>query len=1058
VRGFARSYRLNSNMTPELWQRLKPLFHAALEEDTQNRAAFIDAACGRDLELKKQLVQLLEAEQQDTGSLDAPLAHLNGFMDNTGARFQSNELVLGRFRIIRPVGKGGMGEVYEAEDLQLGVVALKTIRHGIASSSDAFERFRQEVQLARRVSGPEVCRIHELYLLPASGKHEATAFLTMEYLDGITLYEKILRDGPLPWKEALNIALEICEGLRLIHEKGIIHRDLKTGNIMLCQQAGATRVVLMDFGLARDFSEDALKKESASTTDRPAKTRPQMIMGTPEYMAPEQFEAKPVSPATDIYALGIILYELVTGLHPYAADTPVAAAIRRGRLPPPPSSLRARIPGQCDRVIARCLEYDPEKRFQSAKEVAKALRAGPANIENLKKDRPWVLWFASAIVLGLFAGSAFFFWQSRQYYRPNPEALRWYNAGVAALREGNNVKATRSLQEAVAQDNHFVMAHARLAEAWANLDFDGNAQRELLLATPGGRHLQPLDRMYLDAIHATVTKDFPTEIAIYRKILGRLPPAQKPSGYVDLGMAYEHVGDPSQALENYTRASTLDSDNAASYMHVAQLQNHQNHVAEADRAFQHAQLIFTTEMNQEGLAELDYARGAAAGDRRNFTEANQFLEHSLDEAKKIPSVQLQIRALNQLSTVAYKSDANPRAKEYAEQAIRLARENRLDSWAADGLVRLANSQIHQGQFQDAEDSLDEALQLARQTQQPRVEALANLTLASLMNQRGLPDEVIAPAHAALAFFKQNGYFVSAAGASLLLIRTERDKGRYQQALQSGDEFLDLATRSGVHDLMRQAEEVIGTVFQAMEHYPDALLHFQNARSLADTESTKALEAVNCAEILWRLGRYDEAETTLRFASVNDRLATIVGVAHAGALLSNQKYNEALSTTQKILLRYPKMASDDRQELELDRTLAKAHLGIKQDALKDLSHIEEQAKTDDLVARSKVTLVTAEVTFLEGLAQQAHDTAALSTTHFSATGQLDSELRSACLAASASKLLRNQKDYETFSAKAIDIVSQIQQTWSPQVSQKYFSRPDLQMLMREVPVTVLSGGR
>ena len=226
-------------MTPELWQRLKPLFHAALEEGTQNRAAFIDAACGGDLELKIHLEQLLQAEQQDTGSLDAPLAHLNGFLDDRGARFQPGELVLGRFRIIRPIGKGGMGEVYEAEDLQLGTIALKTIRHGIASSSDAFERFRQEVQLARRVSGSQVCRIHELYLLPASGKYEATAFLTMEYLDGITLYEKMRRDGPMPWKEAMSIALEICEGLRLIHENGIIHRDLKTGNIMLCKQGDA---------------------------------------------------------------------------------------------------------------------------------------------------------------------------------------------------------------------------------------------------------------------------------------------------------------------------------------------------------------------------------------------------------------------------------------------------------------------------------------------------------------------------------------------------------------------------------------------------------------------------------------------------------------------------------------------------------------------------------------------------------------------------------------------------------------------------------------------------
>jgi eukaryotic-like serine/threonine-protein kinase len=359
-------------MTPELWQRLKPLFHDALDKEPQNRAAFIDAACGEDLELKSQLKLLLDAEQQNTGSLDAPIALLNGFLDKKSARFQSGELILGRFRIVRPIGKGGMGEVYEAEDLQLGLVALKTIRHGIASSSDAFERFRQEVQLARRVSGPQVCRIHELYLLPASAGFKATAFLTMEYLDGITLFEKMQRDGPLPWKEARNIALEICEGLRLIHEKGIIHRDLKTSNIMLCKQEGSPRIVLMDFGLARDFSAD--KALSPDPAEKPAKTLPQMIVGTPDYMAPEQFEGKPVSPATDIYALGVVLYVLVTGVQPYAASSPVAAAVRRAKPPLPPSSLRPNLPRQCDRIIERCLEYEPENRFQSAKEITRALK------------------------------------------------------------------------------------------------------------------------------------------------------------------------------------------------------------------------------------------------------------------------------------------------------------------------------------------------------------------------------------------------------------------------------------------------------------------------------------------------------------------------------------------------------------------------------------------------------------------------------------------------------------------------------------------------------------
>ena len=1044
-------------MTPELWQRLKPLFHAALEKDTQGRAAFVDAACGKDLELKMRLEELLEAEQQDTGSLDAPLAHLNGFLNDNGARFQSGELVLGRFRVIRPIGKGGMGEVYEAEDLQLGIVALKTIRHGIASSSDAFERFRQEVQLARRVSGPEVCRIHELYLLPASGRHEATAFLTMEYLEGITLYEMIHRDGPLPWKEAMSIALEICEGLRLIHEKGIIHRDLKSGNIMLCKQAGATRVVLMDFGLARDFTVDTLKSSgNPSPVMRPEKTLPQMIMGTPEYMAPEQFEAKPVSPATDIYALGIILYELVTGLHPYAADTPVAAAIRRAKHPLPPSFLRPKIPGQCDRVIERCLEYDTEKRFQSAKEVAKALRAGPANIENLKKDRPWVLWLLSAVAFGLVAGSVFFFWQSRQYYRPNAEALRWYDAGLAALREGNNVKATRSLQQAIAQDNHFVMAHARLAEAWANLDFDGNAQRELLVATPAGRHLQPLDRMYLDAIHATVTKDYPAEIATYRQILNRLPPDQKPSGYVDLGIAYERAGDPNHALENYTRAASLNSDNPAPFMHTAILQSRLHHVPEADKAFQRAQALLSMEMNQEGLAELDYERGYAVNVGGEPALAERYLERALEEAKAIPSVQLQIRALTQLSSAAYSSGGSDRydqAVKYAQEAIHLAQSNQLDVWAANGFVRLANAELQQGpgHLQKAEDAVQEALQLSRQGQQRRTEAAANLALASIMDQRHLPDRVIAPAQSALGYYKQNGFFREAASASLLLIRTQRNKGEYSQALESGRAFQDLATKSGIRQLIALSEEVVGTVYLEMEQYPNALERFRNARLAADGTNAKAYQALHCANTLWKLGRYSESDEILQSVPTTETFKYLLAEIRVASLLSKMKYREADALAQNMLAKDPTMGTDRKQQFELAEALAESHLQMKPAAFKHLENVSN-GQSKDPAGDWGAQLSVAEVNLSLGMEQQALDSATKAATHFAAMNQLDSELRSLCIGASASKALNNTAAYEQLSKKTVDILAQLQQTWGPQALRSYLSRADLQTLMRGASIS------
>jgi tetratricopeptide (TPR) repeat protein len=1038
-------------MTPELWQRLKPLFHAALREGTEDRAAFIQAACGEDHELRMHLEQLIECELQGTQPMDAPLANFNGLLDLSDARFQPGELVLGRFRILHPIGKGGMGEVYQAEDLQLGIVALKTIRRGLGSS-DAFERFRQEVQLARRISGPQVCRIHELYLLPATGKYEATAFLTMEYLEGVTLSSKIREVGPLPWKEALNITLEICEGLRIIHENGIIHRDLKSGNIMVCEQAGSRRIVLLDFGLARD-SKSQIPRSGSQRPTETSSTNTQGIMGTPAYMAPEQFEGNPVSPATDIYALGIILYELVTGFHPYAADTPVAAAIRRAKHPRAPSLIRPRIPKQCDRVIQKCMEYEPENRFQSATEVAKALRAGPATFGNLRKDRPWVLWLAAVAILVVIAVSGFSWWRSLQIYRPKPAALRWYQTGLLALREGNYVKATRSLQEATTQDDHFAMAHARLAEAWANLDFDGNAQRELLAATPGERQLQPIDRMYLDAIHATVTKDHPAEIATYRQILNRLPPDQKSSGYVDLGMAYERAGDPNHALENYAQAASLDSNSPASYMRTAVLQSRLHHVPEADKAFQRAQSLLSTEMNQEGLAELDYERGYADNVGGDPVQAELYLEKALEEAKAIPSVQLQIRALTQLSSAANNSDRSEQAVKDAEEAIHLAQSNQLDLWAADGFMRLANAELKQGpgHYQKAEEAAQEALRLSRQGQQRRVEAGANGTLASIMSLRQLPDKVIPPAQAALAYFTQNGFFLEAAGTSLLLIRAHRDRGEYSQALESGRAFQELANKSGIRQLIAMSDEVVGTVYLQMEQYPNALERFQSARSEANGTSAKAYQALHCAEVLWRLGRYREADEMLQSVPATETFKFMLAEAQIASLLSRTKYREAEALSRNTLTANPTIEADDKQQFELDEALAESHLKMKPAAvahLEDVHNAQSKNKADDW----PIQLSVAEVYLSLGMAQQALDGATKAADHFAATKQLDSELQSLCVAASASKVLNNTVAYEQFSKKTVDIFSHLQQTWEPQDLRSYLSRPDLQTLMREANIS------
>src|SRR5579859_2681718 len=356
-------------MTPEKWKRLKRLFDAAIDLPKQQQARFVAELSGEDIEVRQELVRMLEASDDGTGPLKVPIFDIHQFATIAERPLAEDTLLINRFRIVRLLGSGGMGDVYEAVDLFLdpGRVALKVIRPALAHNSQILSRFKKEVILARQVTGPNICRVHELHIPEPGSGCPCAAFLTMEFLEGETLASRIDTAAPLAIKQASEIAKQICTALQTIHEAQIVHRDLKPQNIMLVGHNGGERVVLMDFGVAVGLIPPG-------DSDNGGLTSPGAIVGTPDYMAPEQFEGKEATPATDVFALGIILYELFTGKHPFMAQTSMGAAVRRGRHPESASTVRHGIPAAWDHVIARCLEYEPEKRFASAAQVLAALR------------------------------------------------------------------------------------------------------------------------------------------------------------------------------------------------------------------------------------------------------------------------------------------------------------------------------------------------------------------------------------------------------------------------------------------------------------------------------------------------------------------------------------------------------------------------------------------------------------------------------------------------------------------------------------------------------------
>ena len=281
--------------------------------------------------------------------------------------FERGRLVAGRYRILRFLGRGGMGEVYAAEDLELNneVMAIKTI---LASSNDpqrALARLRREIQVARRVAHPNVCRVFDVGYHEADGS-DRTLFVTMEYIEGRPLSEIIRERGRLDRAEALPILTGLAAGVDATHRAGLIHRDVKSANVMIAARDG--RSVLMDFGLARAEREAI---DGGSITETGA------IVGSPMYMAPEQLQDAKLTPATDIYALGVVIYEMITGRLPFEGDSAMSVLARRlQERPTPPSRFVENLDPRWERAILKCLDPDPLHRFQSAREVVQAIEDG----------------------------------------------------------------------------------------------------------------------------------------------------------------------------------------------------------------------------------------------------------------------------------------------------------------------------------------------------------------------------------------------------------------------------------------------------------------------------------------------------------------------------------------------------------------------------------------------------------------------------------------------------------------------------------------------------------
>jgi serine/threonine protein kinase/tetratricopeptide (TPR) repeat protein len=394
---------------PELWERVSSIFWDALDIPADQRDAFLNAACDGSPALDEEVRRLLQEHASADGFLEDPATTepVGGEAANAGRVCRTGDVLSHRFRIVNLLGAGGMGEVYEAFDSELRqTVAIKTLRGSYACDPGMVERFRSEVLRSRQITHPNVARVYDLFTHRREDGSEI-AFFTMELLEGEPLSRWLDSHGPLTPDGALPIIQQMSAALQAAHNAGIIHRDFKPGNVFLSQRPESPpKATVTDFGIAVQLGTIA---EPAGGGSVPSGMS--LLAGTPAYMAPERLLGGACTPAVDVYALGLVAHEMVTGQPVYNAKSPLACALKKVEGGEPElSDGCGDLPQRWVDAIRRAVRTDPEERFTDPVEFVDALTGTSIPAEGAGTRNRWqsgILWAFAASFVTLFAIVAF---------------------------------------------------------------------------------------------------------------------------------------------------------------------------------------------------------------------------------------------------------------------------------------------------------------------------------------------------------------------------------------------------------------------------------------------------------------------------------------------------------------------------------------------------------------------------------------------------------------------------------------------------------------------------
>jgi len=849
-------------------------------------------------------------------------------------------------------------------------------------------------------------------------------------------------------KQAFPLAVQVAEGLQAAHEAGIVHADFKSGNVILIQASGRERAVITDFGLAR------ISPMAAPTDETRTLPAAGHVAGTVAYMSPEQLTGGEIGPASDIYSFGIVLFEMASGQLPFDDRHLIHSAMQRASDSVTVRPLVPDIDARWESAIRRCLHKDPERRFASARDIANWFRGGAFRMPHVYwTPQDWMRAMAAGVAV--LALATWLWIYLRRPYQPLPAALAWYSKGLAAMGSMTYESARRALEQAVAADPKFALAHAHLARAYDELDYSDLAKTSMLHAQDAsqGSRLSSSDALRLRVLRLWTTRDYDQAAPLAQQLEKQAGKQEKPAAALEAGWLEQQREETAKAEAAYRRALQLDPGYAAAKLRLGFILGRQRKLAPALQAFEEAESLYDAASDYEGRTEALLQKASLLSRSSSPAEATAIIEKAIEGARATRSLTQQLR-LQLLQGVAYRNQGDTaRAIELAEQAVEAARTQKMENIAISGLIDLGNIFLVREEPNLSERYFKQALDLAQRSKGPRSEARALLSLASLSDQMGRAGDTRKYVDLALPFYRKAGYRREFVQAMMLLGDVHRQQAGYEESIRVFRQTLASAEQLQDKRTLAQVRERLAIALWDQGAAPEALQESERAAELFGPSLLAGHVLLHSASVSWQLGRRIEAEASLAKVerllggrSNQPLMQFWLHTRRAEMAYADGRLEAARTAARQAVSVAPAHGTETpRAELLEALVLIRTSRGGRGGDLADKA-LQSFTQAGRVREAASARLLVAEALLAAGKLEPALSMAREALKFFEPLRIWESVWRGRLVAARAS---REPAEAEAHAAAARSALGQLRTSWPRESLEGYLGRPDIKQLIKGI---------